>query len=381
MNKLKKLLGHVVFIAGSLLVGGIAGYFIAGCMDAVTTRFPDMNLITALVLLLAIVALAFFLQLIIHEAGHLIFGLLSGYRFSSFRIGSLMWLQEDGKLRCKRLKIAGTGGQCLMAPPDMVDGKLPVILYNLGGAIINTVTAALFLALRYVLNGFPLLSMFCMSMATMGFATALINGIPLHTPTVDNDGYNAISLSKDSDAAAAFWVQMKVNEMISRGQRLKDMPDEWFTLPDDKKMKNSMIAATAVFACNRLMDQHRFAEAEELMRKYIKMDSAIVGIHYRLMNCDRIYLSLIGIIDADKADYLLDKEQRKFMRSMKKFPSVIRTEYVYALLGEENKEKAGAIAKEFATCAKTYPYPSDIESERELMEIADKVYEERTHDA
>jgi len=346
-------------------------------MDAVTLRFPHMPLTAAFALLILAVAAAFFLQLIIHEAGHLVFGLLSGYRFSSFRIGSLMWLQEDGKLCCKRLKISGTGGQCLMAPPDMVDGKLPVILYNLGGAIINTITAVLFLALWYVLKAFPLLSMFCMSMATMGFATALINGIPLHTPTVDNDGYNALSLSKDSDAASAFWMQMKVNEMISRGQRLKDMPDEWFVLPDDKKMKNSMIAATAVFACNRLMDQHRFAEAEELMQAYSGMDTAIAGIHFRLMLCDRIYLSLIGAADPKQASSLLDKAQRKFMDSMKAFPSVIRTEYAYALLEKNDMKLADKHAKAFARCAKTYPYPSDIESEQELMDIANAIYEEQ----
>ncbi len=375
--KFRKLLGHVLSIAIGLAVGWVAGYFIGNCMDAVALRFPDMPLTIAFVLLIAIVVAAFFLQLIIHEAGHLIFGLLSGYRFSSFRVGSFLWLKENGKLRCKRLKVAGTGGQCLMAPPDLVDGKIPVVLYNLGGALINLITAGLFLLLHYLAAALPIFSLFCMSMAVMGIAAALINGIPLHTPTVDNDGYNALSLQKDPKAIAAFWVQMKVNEATAAGMRLKDMPEEWFALPEDKDMKNSIIAATAVFACNRLMDEHRFAEAEELMRSYIKMDSAIVGLHYRLMTCDRIYLSLIGVIDGEKADYLLDKQQRKFMNSMKEFPSIIRTEYAYALLKEGDKDRAQKFADAFAACAKTYPYPSDIQSEQELMDIADAVYEER----
>jgi hypothetical protein len=219
--------------------------------------------------------------------------------------------------------------------------------------------------------------MFCMSMAVMGVATGLTNGIPLHTPTLDNDGYNALSLRKDSKAIAAFWTQMKVNEATTAGLRLKDMPEEWFALPDDKDMKNSIIAAIAVFACNRLMDEHRFAEAEELMRKYIKMDSAIIGLHYRLMTCDRIFLSLIGVIDEEKADYLLDKQQRKFMRSMKSFPSIIRTEYAYALLKEGDKDAAQKFADAFAACAKTYPYPGDIQSERELMDLAESIDKER----
>lgn len=48
-------------------------------------------------------------QIIIHEAGHLIFGLLSGYRFSSFRIFSFMWVKENGVIRFRRLNLAGYG--------------------------------------------------------------------------------------------------------------------------------------------------------------------------------------------------------------------------------------------------------------------------------
>ena len=45
------------------------------------------------VLLLAIY-LAMFIQMVVHEAGHLVFGLLTGYQFSSFRIGSFMFIKE-----------------------------------------------------------------------------------------------------------------------------------------------------------------------------------------------------------------------------------------------------------------------------------------------
>ena len=37
--------------------------------------------------LILLLYVPFFLQILLHEEGHLIGGLLSGYRFSSFRIG------------------------------------------------------------------------------------------------------------------------------------------------------------------------------------------------------------------------------------------------------------------------------------------------------
>ena len=43
--------------------------------------------------------------IIIHELGHLIFGLLSGYKFSSFRIGNIMLVKTGGKLKFKKLTI------------------------------------------------------------------------------------------------------------------------------------------------------------------------------------------------------------------------------------------------------------------------------------
>ena len=97
-------------------------------------------------------------QLIIHEAGHLVFGLMSGYTFSSFRIFSLMFMRKDGRIIRKKLSIAGTGGQCLMAPPDLQDGKMPVALFNLGGSFMNLIASAIFFMLALALKNAAFLS-------------------------------------------------------------------------------------------------------------------------------------------------------------------------------------------------------------------------------
>ena len=66
---------------------------------------------------LALAIVLYILQLILHEAGHYLFGRLTGYTFVSFRIDNYTWIKENGKLVLKRFKIPGTGGQCLMMPP------------------------------------------------------------------------------------------------------------------------------------------------------------------------------------------------------------------------------------------------------------------------
>ena len=77
--------------------------------------------------LLAIVFMIFstFLQIILHEGGHLVCGLLTGYRFVSFRIFNQTLIRQDGRMRIKRFNIAGTGGQCLLVPPERPLEEIP----------------------------------------------------------------------------------------------------------------------------------------------------------------------------------------------------------------------------------------------------------------
>ena len=76
--------------------------------------------------------------------------------------------------------------------------------------------------------------------------------------------------------------------------------------------------------------------------------------------------------ECDRAVSRFTKEQKKIMAEMAKNPSVIRTQYAYALLCEKDNAKAEKHLAEFEKAAKKHPYPGDIESERELIEEARK---------
>lgn len=147
-----------------------------------------------------VVAASFFIlstiQTAIHEAGHLLFGLLSGWRFGSFRLYSWIWLRENGKLRVKRSKIAGTTGQCLLIPPETEDGKTPYTLYNMGGVLLNLISAALLGALGFALKDSAVASFIAFVLAVQGLYSALLNGIPMRYAMVSNDGSNQRQMCK-----------------------------------------------------------------------------------------------------------------------------------------------------------------------------------------
>ena len=69
----------------------------------------------------------------VHELGHLVFGLLTGFGFCSYRLFSLVWFKEDGKIRFQNTKFIFMG-QCLMAPPEDPE-KFKFVWYNLGGGL------------------------------------------------------------------------------------------------------------------------------------------------------------------------------------------------------------------------------------------------------
>ena len=368
----KSVKGHLISICFFTILGVILGlsmiFFVEWQLpEGISSGEKIFRLCTTLVFLYV----AVMIHIVLHEAGHLVFGLMSGYHFSSFRIGSHMLMKEDGKLVHRKLKIAGTGGQCLMSPPEMVDGKFPVVLYNLGGSIANLVVTAMAIPAFGAIDKGSIFALFFFLFIAMGAITGLSNGIPLRTNTVDNDGYNAISLGKSKEAMRAFWIQMKVNEQLTKGLRVKDMPDEWFEVPSDEAMKNSMVATIGVYAANRLMDLHRFDEAETLMNHLLDIESGMVALHRNLIICDLVYLELIGQNRSDRLETLYSKELKKFIKTMKTFPSVIRTEYAYSLLKEHDPESAAKSMAAFERIAATYPYPNDINSERELIRIVD----------
>lgn len=144
----KKNSGQLLMILIYLMLGAVCGLLMIMTVDSVyTDTLSAGKYLMIFALTLVFMYAAILLQIIIHESGHLVFGLLSGYGFRSFRIGSLILLKEENGVKLRRIHIAGTAGQCIMSPPDMKDGKIPYVLYNLGGSLMNLISSTVFILL------------------------------------------------------------------------------------------------------------------------------------------------------------------------------------------------------------------------------------------
>ena len=73
----------------------------------------------------------------IHEIGHLVFGLATGYTFSYYSFLSFAWMRKkDGKVVFCCNKNSFSLGKCLMAPPKKEE-FFRFKAYTLGGGLAN----------------------------------------------------------------------------------------------------------------------------------------------------------------------------------------------------------------------------------------------------
>jgi len=371
MKKLKPALYILAMFAFGVIFGIVIAKYGAGNVEEIKEMSGREFAVTYALRvggMLLCMYIAGVLQIILHEGGHLIAGVMTGYRFLSFRVGSLMLMKTGEGLKIKRLKLAGTGGQCLLLPPEMKDGSFPYVWYNLGGALINLVTAAIFFGLYQLNFGWQWVNTFCLSMVLIGVLFAIINGVPIHNNLITNDGYNALMLGKSADARRAMWIQLAVNGKQSEGVRLREMPGEWFVLPEGADMKNVMISTIGVFRENRLMDAGDFEAAKEQIRFLMSDKCNVVGLYKNMLLLDKLYIEILEKGSEADVSLLEGRQMKAFIKSMKNFPTIIRTEYAAAKASKKDEDTIGKILARFEKCAKSYPTPADIESERELME-------------
>ena len=354
-----------------ILIGAVSGIVMSSALEY---RFERFGFLGELAIKLALLFLAFPIQLVIHEAGHLVAGFISGYSFSSFRIFNIMFVKEGENIKVRKHSVPGTAGQCLMIPREREDGKTPVIFYNLGGALLNIVSIIPSILLANAFFAHDFIYSFFIFVALDGFIVAATNGIPMKLGTINNDGSNARELWKNDEAQRTFCNQFKIIEAITNGKRIAEMPSEWFFMPSDEGMKNSITASGALFYFNRLMDEGRTEEALDFVEKLLSMDSALIGLHRAMLLCEKISLTLILERDSTGLSEIYeDAGLQTFLKQMKTNISIIRAQYAYAKLCVRDEVMASELRARFETFAPKHPYAVEVEGERKILNMIDEI--------
>lgn len=225
---MKRTLRIAGIILLSLLIGygiGLAiGHFLGGGADG--ESIDKMKMAKAVLFSFTALVIGVLANAILHEAGHLVGGLLTGYKFLSFRIFNLTLQKEDDGWHWKKFSLLGTLGQCLMCPPHTQ--KVPYFWYNVGGVVVNLLIC-LGSSIMLCVFDLPMIAfVLCVMLIATGFWCLLMNAIPMAPGGTPNDGKNILILWRHPEQRKHFHNMLAVAAEQSRGKRVSEMPEEWF---------------------------------------------------------------------------------------------------------------------------------------------------------
>ncbi|MBR1544306.1 MAG: M50 family metallopeptidase [Muribaculaceae bacterium] len=312
--------------------------------------------------------LAAYLHIILHEAGHLICGLASGYRFVSFRVGTLTFINQGGRTRVKRFSIAGTGGQCLMSPPTNVPlEQIPTMLYNAGGVLMNLLLSGLSLAVYFMIpHDYFITRELLLCFTLIGFFLAIINGVPLKMGGIANDGYNMLNLTKDPQGTRDFAVQLLVNEQSQNGVRMSEMPAEWFTENPNLRLSDPIQVNAELMRAAREIDSGLMQQAMQRLLP-ITTDKKVIPLLANEAKC-ALATAFYLTGQANLAAELLNKPLMDYIRA---HASVMSDKQLLlaakALLTDGNRPEAERIAAEMERKKDEYLLQGDLAANLEFI--------------
>ena len=363
-GKSLKIFKTVAFALFGLALGAGLGF---GMIALLGHCFEEFSFIAMLISVAVIIPLVYFMEIILHESGHLIAGLMTGYRFSSFRVLSLLLVKSEGRYSFKRFSIPGTLGQCLLIPPEKKeDGSYPYVFYNLGGILMNLSLASIggLLVLANGLKGY--FGVFSSALMLVGILEALENGIPLGALGVTNDAAN-LKACGNPRVRESLWKMLTINALQTEGRLLSDMPGDLFVVPTDEEMSDMWVSAEAVFVENLLMEQMKREEAAELIRHLLHTEGIkLIPVYEDLLRMDYMVLRILA-----GEEVTVSKKMKNDFKTYASFPSCLRSTYAYELIINENWKAAEKIKRKLEKVLSKYPFPTDKLVEPKYVELID----------
>lgn len=373
---MKKVLQTIMFMGIGAVLGIIILWVIGfNCLDKM--KFWQFMIVYMSMFLGIYVILIF--TTIIHEAGHLVCGMKSGYKYMNFRIFSFNFCKYEDGFKLKRFAIPGTGGQCLMAPPEYNEGNFKYKLYLAGGNIATLILFAMELVLFAFIGIDVFIGRVVLLSAVVSLYLFILNAIPNKIGGIPNDGYNLKSLGQNLEYKKEFWQSLDVNAKNHYGLELSQVGIDFDSWDDDELFKGIDAVAIQIklnLKVNYLIYEKRFEEAYALCKKLVD-EKAVVEIYKYELKCDKMFLEIVlGKEGKVKKTYSNILKQyivntRKFMIQRK------RLMYAYYLFIEKDDAKAMQEKKAFDKACFTYPDLGEIKSERKLIEYIDLLHAEK----
>lgn len=375
MQKALKLLlgmvaGAAVGYGGAMLIIGLTGD--RGSTAAPSSAIEWGKLALAVGVTALSMGLAVCVHLILHEAGHLLAGLLTGYRFVSFRIFKYTLVQTSEGLRWKRFHIAGTGGQCILELPEGQDPEhAPWFWYNAGGVLANLAVMALSIGvLRSTEPGLVPFALLVV-LAFVGLIMALMNGVPVVVGGVSNDGYNIWLLWRHPADRRFFVHSLQAAGQMSRGKRLCELPAEWIEDCPVTAQSNPLQLSARTLYMELLEELGRYDEARQVAEEILRLDRKLPQLFRMEVGGDCVMLELMTTGRREVVEELWTKPLARYTEAGSKYaPIKCAVLYAYERLYNHDADRAETYRRQLEVHASDYTMPGEVATARQLIAAA-----------
>jgi hypothetical protein len=335
-NKITKSVKIVNFV--SVIIGLIIGLLIS--YFGIFSNHNESNVDSFIMYFYAgLIAFGVFfvVHIILHEGGHLVFGLLTGYKFLSFRVFSTIIYKHNGTIRKRKFAIKGTGGQCLMYPPKRKeDGSFPFVWYNMGGGISNLFFSLLVLIPAILTENNVLLTL-CIAFITAGVLIGITNLVPLNMG-LQNDGMNMMQMLKDNKSRDAFYLQLRVNAEMSDGKLITDYSLSDFPLIEGENSTNMLVTFNYFYHYYIKLAEQDYEGARQILNQMIENSDKYIAAIFNMIEVERLFFMVIDKKPLEEIACVY-RYLRVILNTSKTSVGIQRVHYVYEILLTENEKK------------------------------------------
>ncbi len=375
LYKMFKYVNYTIMFGSYVLIGLLCGIFAA--------KIEGLSSVAGMLIIILLIADMYIMTLIhtiLHEGGHFIAGLLTGYELISFRIGTLTFVKgTDGKIHTKKSKLVGTGGQCLMSPPKVPLEKCPYKWYHLSGGLVNIVTGIIALLLFlfvFPMNAltFALLGQF----AIIGLSTGISNLLPSKMGGIQNDGYNLIDISNNPLAIEYINLVLEAHAVLTTAESIEDIPDSFMKRIMSIDFTNLDLTNVAIAnAFNIQISFYFINRNHEKVNELVKVIIDTPGVLELFKNeakCERLFYEIVYGDDNCNIDKLYDNKLQKYVKATAMHPSRQLLFYAYYNLYKKDDKLAEKAYNKLKRCVDTH----SIKLEALInLEIADEIRTQR----
>ena len=201
-------------------IPGIKGWL----AQLATNSLGGSSLAFVLILIIVSPLLAMFAAFVVHELGHFIAGLFTGFQLLAIHIGSLQIVPPFHLKWSPKDRLPGAAGMAALVPIHSRNLRSRAIIMLLGGPAINLVTG---FALAFLLPSYGLLSAWFIFFSVM---LGVVNLVPFRRLAMHSDGKRILMLLRNSHQGERWLALLKLRADLESGTEFENSSPEFIAI-------------------------------------------------------------------------------------------------------------------------------------------------------